>query len=181
MKTVLNNYCNIDANKYKLRRLSVDDSKDVYEIFSDFEVVKYQQIPPMESVEQARQAILNFQKSFDDGTKIRWAIVDETSKTIGIISLQRYDEETQSVYIGFMLNKEYWGKGVMTDVASSLISYLFSNSKIVKVFAEVLPENTGSRKLCEKLGFTEIGFLEKSVFNFRDDSYEDQYVYQKEK
>jgi len=179
MKTLFEQFDNIETERFFIRALAHQDYQDLYEIFSDFEVVKYQQIPPMESLEIARGATENFIKGYTDKFKIRRAIILE-DKMIGIVSLHSFNYETKEVEIGFMVNREHWGQGVMTEAASAVINYVFAHSNAKAVIAKPLPENIGSRKVINKLGFTKIDFIEKGILNFRTNEYEDQLVYKLE-
>lgn len=176
------NFKELHTLRFYIRGLQTTDAKDLYEIFSDFETVKYQQIPPMENMEQAEQTIVNFKKGYDDKQKIRRCIVDLASnKVLGLISLHTFNEANSSACIGFMLNRKYWNNGIMTETAQKLIEYVFESTDLNIIEARVVPQNIGSRKVCEKLNFKEIDFKEKNVLNFRDKTYEDQYIYQLQK
>lgn len=179
MQSLFNDFKTIETSRYYIRALQTKDAKDLYEVFSDFEAVRYQQVPPMENREEAENTIVNFHKGYEDKQKIRRCIVDpHDDKVIGLISLHTFDEENSSVCIGFMLNRKYWNKGIMTEVAQKLIDYIFETTDITIVEARVVPENIASRKVCMKLNFKEIDFKEKNVLNFRDETYENQYIYQ---
>lgn len=177
MRTLYKKFNDIKTERLLIRELREDDYADLYEIFSDFEVVRYQQIPPMESMEIAIQATRNFVKGYKDEFKIRRSIILD-GKMIGIVSLHSFDYEVKRIEVGFMLNKDYWGKGIMTEAAKAVIDYVSSHSDAKTIVAKPLPENIGSIKVCQKLGFNKIDHLEKSILNFRTQEYEDQLIFE---
>jgi RimJ/RimL family protein N-acetyltransferase len=67
--------------------------------------------------------------------------------------LRPYCLEDGVYEIGFHLRPDYWGKGLGTEAAKAVIDYAFTTLKANDLFAEHHPNNIGSMKLLEKLGF----------------------------
>lgn len=59
----------------------------------------------------------------------------------------------KSAEIGYYLEKQYWGRGIMTKSIKILINHLFSNFDLLRIYAEPFARNTGSRRALEKAGF----------------------------
>jgi len=66
--------------------------------------------------------------------------------------------------IGFIFNREYWGKGYAFEALDAIIKHYWSinddASAVIK--ADVDPRNRGCLKVLEKLGFVEVGRAEKT-------------------
>ena len=77
----------------------------------------------------------------------------------GLISHHRRAELTYVVG-----NKNYWNKGVGHFAVSSLIKIAKNNYKLNKLFAGLVEENIGSRKVLEKNGFILEGKKRKHLF-----------------
>jgi RimJ/RimL family protein N-acetyltransferase len=56
--------------------------------------------------------------------------------------------------VGFRYLKEYWGRGIGTEAARVCVEFARDDLKIRKLVALIMPENTGSIKLAEKLGMS---------------------------
>lgn len=63
-----------------------------------------------------------------------------------------------------LCNTEYWGKGVGHFAVSSIIKIAKNDYKLNKIFAGLVEENFGSRKILEKNGFILEGKRIKHLF-----------------
>jgi ribosomal-protein-alanine N-acetyltransferase len=81
--------------------------------------------------------------------------------SIGIIS--KTDIYRKNAEIGYFLDEEYWGKGLITKALKAATAYAFSAFDIVRVYAETFADNPGSRKVLEKAGFKCEAILKNSI------------------
>ena len=81
----------------------------------------------------------------------------EDEKLIGFVYFYNHDEKNNSIYMGYLLDRKYHGKGIMTITASNIISELFSNSEITNILLIVDLTNYKSINLINKLNFRCIG------------------------
>ena len=58
-----------------------------------------------------------------------------------------------AVEIGCYLKRTAWGNGYATEVAKRILRFAFENSPLEEVVAVIDPENRGSRRVLEKVGF----------------------------
>ena len=65
--------------------------------------------------------------------------------------------------LGYYLSEECWGKGIMTDAVRQLCEKIFSQTNIIRIFAEPFSHNIGSRRVLEKAGFQLEGILKNFV------------------
>jgi len=85
-----------------------------------------------------------------------WPVFELTTKAlIGCCGLRIH--KTEEYEIGVHLRPEYWGRGYAKESANAVIEYAFCVLNAKKLFAGHNPDNSKSRKLLEKLGFTYIG------------------------
>ncbi len=77
---------------------------------------------------------------------------------IGMISHQNYKPSNASIAIGYWLDQDFEGKGIMTKVVKEMITYAFYiGLNKVEIFCAV--ENQKSRRIPEKLGFVQEGII----------------------
>lgn len=104
----------------------------------------------------------------------------EDGKVIGHISINDDSENGRkdTKELGFVLNRNYQNKGIMTEVVYKILDYLFSNN-IEYVYACCFQNNIPSKKLIEKCGFTleQEGVFYSESLNETFKSFE--YVYNK--
>jgi len=87
-----------------------------------------------------------------------WPIFEKnTGDFIGCCGLRPYDIENKIYEIGFHLRSSHWGKGLGPEAAKAVIRYALFDLDANGLFAGHNPNNTNSRKVLEKLGFTYVG------------------------
>ena len=83
----------------------------------------------------------------------------ETGKVIGSIGLEMRDadlgipEHLMGREIGYVLNKDYWGRGLMPEAVEAVIDYCFSQLNFDWLTCGHFVWNSQSRRVVEKCGF----------------------------
>jgi len=155
----------LETERFILRKGVVDDSKDLFELYSNENVVKYLPLKLFDSVEDAIDEINWYEKIFKEQIGLRWVIEETmTQKVIGTCGYLNYEKEHNRIEIGYDLKPEYWGKGIMQEALSKIIHFAFTSMKINKIEAKIEPENKSSIKLLEKLDFYKEGVLRQHEF-----------------
>lgn len=149
-----------------MRQANLNDIRDILEIYSDEETLKYQAMNTFETREESEKYIQRILNGFENRWFIRWGIEEKTSnKLIGLIALHHIDDENNSAKIGYILNRQYWNKSVMSHNLQSLIDFLKNETSLKIIQAQIHPDNIGSIKLAEKMGFKQIGYMTNAVVN----------------
>ena len=61
--------------------------------------------------------------------------------------------------IGYLLARDHWGQGIAREAVERVIEHLFAAEGQRRVFADTDPDNLGSRRLLERMGFQLEGVL----------------------
>ena len=105
-------------------------------------------------------------------------VLKATNKLIGNVYLGK--REFDSLEIGYVFNKQYWGQGYAKESCDALIKKAFSEG-IHRIFAECDPCNSSSWRLLESLGFVKEAHFKQNVFFWKDDKgnpiWKDTFVY----
>ena len=80
-----------------------------------------------------------------------------------------------SCLVGYKFDKDFQHRGYATEALAAALDIVFRDAKIHRVEATVMPSNTASIKLLEKLGFQCEGLLRKNICI--DGRWEDHYLY----
>ena len=151
---------NLETPRLKLRPITQDDAQDIFEIFSDKQVMKYYDLLPFETLDRAKQQADFFAKGFEKKQMIRWGVeLKESGKLIGTCGFFAFNEDALKAELGYELGSAYQGKGYMSEALSAALAFLFRESSVNRVEAFIEPPNTASQKLAQKLGFTKEGTL----------------------
>ncbi|NOU82172.1 GNAT family N-acetyltransferase [Paenibacillus sp. LMG 31459] len=69
----------------------------------------------------------------------------------------------QSCMIGYSLDKDYNGKGYMTEAVKQVVRYAFEELKFHRITGEASPGNPGSIRVLENAGFHKEGIAQRNV------------------
>jgi len=64
-------------------------------------------------------------------------------------------------YMGYCVDADYEGKGVMTRIVRHAIDYAFNGLRLNRISANYMPRNIRSARLLEKLGFEKEGYAKR--------------------
>ncbi|MCU0459901.1 MAG: GNAT family N-acetyltransferase [Bacteroidales bacterium] len=149
-----------------LRPLDAADAKELYRYRSDRVINRYQGWIPS-SLEEAEEFIKT-RVSPDiniHGTWFQFAVVlKKTGMMIGDIGLHFLDVDNRQVELGCTLDRKHHGKGYAHEALTEVISYLFGTLDKHRLIAVIDPENSGSIKLFERLGFRREAHFRKCRF-----------------
>ncbi len=144
-----------------LRQISYADLDDYFGYLSDDQVLTY---VPEECIprtkERAREEIDYNLDLFRYKRSVYWAIARrEDNKLIGSCGFNYWNRDHSRTEISYDLARKYWGKGIMTRVARSVLGFAFTRMELHRVEATVTPSNHASLKVLRKLGFKKEGVL----------------------
>jgi len=81
---------------------------------------------------------------------------------VGAIGFHSMDYENKKTTIGYWLDKEHQGKGIMTRSVKILINFAFTELGLNRIQINCAPENTKSSAIPKRLGFTKEGIARQS-------------------
>ena len=155
----------LETERFILRKGTVDDCSDIFELYANENVVKYLPLNLFESVEDAMVEINWYEKIFKEQIGLRWVIEEaKTKKVIGTCGYLNYEKEHNRIEIGYDLKPDYWGQGIMQETLGKIIHFAFTSMEINKIEAKVEPENKASIRLLGKLNFCQEGVLRQHEF-----------------
>lgn len=150
----------LETPRLLLRALEPGDAPAIFAMLADPETVRYWSTPPMQSVAEAEALVARARTHVEEGSGLRWAVCPrEGGDTIGTISLFRFDEQSDRAEIGYVLARESWGKGYMSEAMTAVIDFAFDTLQLRRLEADTDPRNDGSVKLLGRLGFAREGLL----------------------
>lgn len=162
-----------ETNRLILRRYTSDDLSDLYEYLSDEEVVKFEPYKPM-SLEETKDN-LNWRIGTDEMIAVE---LKETHKMIGNTNLGKRD--FNSLELGYVFNRRYWGKGYAKESCEAIIQRSFQNG-VHRIYAECDPKNINSWKLLESIRFEREAYLKQNVYFWTDEQgqpiWKDTFIY----
>lgn len=105
-------------------------------------------------------------------------VLKENGQVIGRGTIH-VDIGQDEAMVGWILHKEYWGRGFATEMAKALIQYCFETLQLHRVYVLWHPDNIGSWKVMEKCGMRKETHFKKRICRISQGSkmWNDEYEY----
>ncbi|MGV7222000.1 MAG: GNAT family N-acetyltransferase [Nitrospinales bacterium] len=119
------------------------------------EVTKFlpQEWSKINSAERSKKWILDREAE----SSVNTVSIIETQKLAGLIILIDVSEDIKigaELQLGFLLSKEYWGKGYGNEIISGLVSWCKEDRDIYSITGGVMNGNHASEIILKNNGFT---------------------------
>ncbi len=103
---------------------------------------------------------------FTEGKSCRFFITSKNDdKVLGSVNFTEIVRGVyQGCFLGYGIDKDFQGKGIMTESLKPVIEYVFQNLNIHKILANYMPWNKSSARILEKLGFHEVGLAKEELY-----------------
>ena len=109
---------------------------------------------------KSKDESLEILKMFIDEKKVFAIVLKENQKVIGSIGIEELSEELDKDLdnllgreLGYVLNKDYWNKGIMKEAVSKVVDYCFNTLKLNFLMASYFNYNIASKRVLENLNF----------------------------
>ena len=161
---VFSNFPTLETKRLILRKLRLEDAKDVFEYASDSEITKYVTWEPHRSIEDSINLIKFTHERYEKREGIIWGIVcKENKKVIGTCDISPAIKHFRAE-IAYAISRDYWGKGLMTEAVKEVIKFGFEKMNLNRIQAMCIPENIGSYGVMEKVGMKYEGLIREYMY-----------------
>jgi ribosomal-protein-alanine N-acetyltransferase len=147
-----------------LRRMMVADTDDMYEYACRQDVTKFLTWRPHPDRDYTREYLQYLGSRYAAGMFYDWAVIYEPDcKMVGTCGFTAFNCSSDSAEVGYVLNPEYWGKGIATEALGRVLEFGFENMGLHRIEARFIQENERSRRVMEKVGMTFEGVLREGM------------------
>jgi RimJ/RimL family protein N-acetyltransferase len=149
-----------------LRDFANEDVTALHDVESDAEAVRYQSYAP-KTLEDCRAYLARDRESRNakPRTCFDLAVTDkERGKLIGRVGLEVKQPELRVGELWFILRRDHWGRGLMTEAAGALMDMGFDSLHLHRIYLECDPRNLGACRLAQKLGMEREAHLRQNVW-----------------
>jgi Acetyltransferases, including N-acetylases of ribosomal proteins len=154
------NFDGIETDNLQLRKLSLSDSKDIFEFTSNPITTEYLTWYPHQDVNTTKEFIVSVIKKYEENLPSQWAIVKkEVNKVVGITGFITVSYEHLKGEVAFVLSPEVWGQGIMKEALLQVYDFGFNILNLVRIEAKADTENNQSAKALIKSGMKYEGTL----------------------
>ena len=114
-----------------------------------------------------QQAIEKYARAFENGSAARFRLSprEQADLVIGSIGFsQIFRGPFCSGVLGYQIDRECEGRGLMSEALRAAMRYMFEEQKLHRIAANYRPENVRSGRLLATLGFQIEGYAKKYLF-----------------
>lgn len=158
----------LETERLILRGWTPEDDADLFEYAKSPLVGPNAGWPPHKTINDSRDIMKIFIKEGD----VYALELKSENKVIGSLGL--HDRKPDSSIgelaqreIGFVLNPDYWGKGLAPEAVKKVIRYGFEEEKLKLIWCMHFEENNNSRRVIEKCCFN-FKFKKESTLSLLD-------------
>jgi RimJ/RimL family protein N-acetyltransferase len=176
IETTFTHFPRLTTQRLLLRKIQQDDAECLHAILSDQQVMEFYGHEPHQSLDDTRALVRQVQTRYMQREGLRWGItLRGEDRLLGSCGFHHLDPGFHRAETGYELERASWGKGIMTEAMSAILTYGFIEMGLHRVEAIIDIVNERSKALLLKLGFTYEGNLrQRYYFNGR---FEDEYYF----
>lgn len=145
----------LETERLNIRPWKHGDLKDFFEYASVDGVGEMAGWNHHRSIEESREIL----DMFIDEHKTFALEMKNNGKVVGSVGIEKINPKIdpyENMYgkeIGYVLSKEYWGAGLMTEAVKMVIDFCFDDLKLDYLWISHWIKNGRSRRVIEKCGF----------------------------
>ncbi len=160
----------IETERLLLKNISYEDREFILKEFSDDSINKYLfDVEPLNSLEEADE-IIGFYLEPEPRRQHRWILtLKNNGEKVGTCGFHCWDEIQKCVDIGYDLQEEYWGQGLMSEAVSAVLDFAKNKMQVRQIRAHIYVDNVNSIRLVERFNFSFKG--ETEICLFRNNEY----------
>ncbi len=138
-----------------LRRVTMNDDKEIFFQRSDEGMNKYVHNPLASTIEDARAWMKKIETIIDTNEGISWGVcLKEDDKLAGGFCYWNWEKEQDKAEIGFSIYPQHQNKGLMQEVLQTGLKFGLGFMGLKTIEAYTHAENAASIKVLEKSGFS---------------------------
>ena len=145
----------LETDRLILREWQESDLADFFEYASVDGVGQMAGWQPHKNIEESKFVLDMFIRE----GKTFAVVLKENNKAIGSVGIEKLSTEIDGYEnmtgreLGYVLNKDYWGQGLMPEAVKAVINYCFEAGNCDYLLCSCSPQNTQSARVIEKCGF----------------------------
>ncbi len=155
----------LHTERLVLRAPCAADAVSIFESYTqDMEVARYMVWRQHRSVGETQAFIAWCMQAWAGGAAMPYVLAcrDQPQRPIGMLEARL---SAHTVDMGYVLAREHWRKGLMSEAIAALVEAALAQSACFRVQATCHVDNAASARTLEKSGFVREGRLERYAIN----------------
>ena len=165
VREVLKDLPTLETERLILRKMVLNDAEAVFAYASNSEVSRYTLWETHRSIEDSRAFLEFATQKYENGGEPDWGIVYRGNGClVGACGLVNWEAEHARAEVGFVLSREYWGRGLMPEAVRAILRFGFERMNLNRIEARCIAENAASARVMEKAGMFYEGTLRQREY-----------------
>lgn len=165
VREVLKDLPTLETERLILRKMVLNDAEAVFDYASNSEVSRYTLWETHRSIEDSRAFLEFATQKYENGGEPDWGIVYRGNGClVGACGLVNWEAEHARAEVGFVLSREYWGRGLMSEAVRAILRFGFERMNLNRIEARCIAENAASARVMEKAGMVYEGTLRQREY-----------------
>lgn len=156
----------LETPRLRLRRLQMRDAADIYRYSRDAEVARHVLWDAHRSIGDSRSYLRYMLRRYRNHEPASWGIEwKATGEIIGTIGFMWIQTDNNAAEVGYSLNRDFWGRGIMTEALRAVIAHGFGPMNLNRIEAQHETTNPASGAVMRKCGMAREGLLRQRLYN----------------
>jgi [ribosomal protein S5]-alanine N-acetyltransferase len=153
----------LQTERLDLRQIQPADVNALLKLFGNAEVVRFLEMQPIKSIEQANEWLKWMGGSFAAKDGLRWGITLKDGTFVGSAGLHHWNKEAHQAEISCDVAYPHWGHGYGNEAMQRILQFGWDSMNLNRIEAIVVKGNSRSVHTMEKLGFKQEGVLRQRL------------------
>lgn len=155
----------LNTQRLVLRAISLSDVNTFFSLRTHPKVLRYLDRKADEDVVATSKIIHSITDDIKANRAIAWAVcLVGNDELIGTVSFWQTKPQHFRAEIGYLLNPDYWGQGIIKEAIEAVLIYGFSKMNLHSVEAVINPENKASKNVLLHFGFVQEAYFKQNYF-----------------
>jgi len=156
-----------NGSRIRLRSKRLSDAKDDYAWQTDPELAKLDATEALDFSYQQFLSEYTYELCYPRLSRHEFSIDTLDGNHIGNCVYYNVNSNESKTELGIMIGKRaFWNQGYGVEAINALLSYIFNNTNLEKVYLTTLEWNIRAQKCFRKCGFVDCGHLVRDNQNF---------------
>jgi ribosomal-protein-alanine N-acetyltransferase len=154
----------LTTERLVLRRPRLSDAAAIFAAYAqDSEVTKYLIWQPHREIKETTDFLVGCLARWESGEELTWGITQkDNDRVIGMVACRI---RGHAVDIGYVLARQYWSRGYMTEAVRAVVEWAARLEPIFRIWAVCDTGNSASARVLEKVGMAREGVLRRWILH----------------
>lgn len=151
----------IETNRFYMRKITMDDVDDMFELDSDPKVHIYLGNNPIRTKAEAKDGIQYIMNQYEKKSIGRFAVIDKANDDFLGWSGLKFETELRKEFdyfdLGYRFKQKHWGRGIATETAIASLKFGFEKLGLKEICGCADVDHGASNKVLKRVGLIPAG------------------------